>query len=82
MGLCALFGLLFCFLAFHREGVWTAYTPQDVARWQSKAAAKGTETGAPHLTPGYHPLAVSQATSIPVATRRKAAQVLELSEVA
>lgn len=29
MGLCLLFGLLFWLLAFHREGVWTKYTPQD-----------------------------------------------------
>lgn len=81
MGLCALFGLLFCFLAFHREGVWTAYTPQDVARWHPQAGAEGTELCAPRLTPCCHPLAVSQATSIPVATRRKADQVLELAEV-
>ncbi len=36
MSLCILFGLLFCCLAFFREGVWTAYTPQDVARWHAQ----------------------------------------------
>ncbi|GAB2845956.1 hypothetical protein GCM10027044_01230 [Hymenobacter ruber] len=36
MSLCVLFGLLFCCLAFFREGVWTKYTPQDVARWQAQ----------------------------------------------
>lgn len=84
MGLGVLFGLLFCFLAFHREGVWTAYTPQDVARWHAQAAAGGTEPGAPRLTPVSHPIAVPQAPSIPAATRRKAAQGLEvaLAEVA
>lgn len=34
-----LFGLLFWCLAGFREGVWTQYTPQDVARWQAQAAA-------------------------------------------
>ena len=34
-----LFGLLFWGLAGFREGVWTQYTPQDVARWQAQAAA-------------------------------------------
>ena len=34
-----LFGLLFWCLAGFREGVWTQYTPQDVARWQAHAAA-------------------------------------------
>lgn len=36
MSLCVLFGLLFCCLAFFREGVWTKYTPQDVARWHAQ----------------------------------------------
>jgi len=38
MSLCVLFGLLFCCLACFREGVWTKYTPQDVARWHAQAA--------------------------------------------
>ena len=38
MSLCVLFGLLLCCLACFREGVWTKYTPQDVARWQAQAA--------------------------------------------
>ncbi|WP_201987611.1 hypothetical protein [Hymenobacter rubidus] len=33
-----LFALLGLFLAGFREGVWTQYTPQDVARWQAEAA--------------------------------------------
>lgn len=37
MSLCVLFGLLFCCLACFREGVWTKYTPQDVARWHAQA---------------------------------------------
>ena len=36
MSLCVLFGLLFCCPAFFREGVWTKYTPQDVARWHAQ----------------------------------------------
>ncbi|MFC7670768.1 hypothetical protein ACFQT0_28630 [Hymenobacter humi] len=36
MSLCVLFGLLICCLAFFREGVWTKYTPQDVARWHAQ----------------------------------------------
>lgn len=38
MSFCVLFGLLFCCLAYFREGVWTPYTPQDVARWHTQAA--------------------------------------------
>ncbi|MCC3155529.1 hypothetical protein Q3A66_16035 [Hymenobacter sp. BT770] len=37
MSFCVLFGLLFCCLACFREGVWTKYTPQDVARWKAQA---------------------------------------------
>lgn len=37
MSFCVLFGLLFCCLACFREGVWTKYTPQDVARWHAQA---------------------------------------------
>lgn len=37
MSFCVLFGLLFCCLACFREGVWTKYTPQDVARWRTQA---------------------------------------------
>lgn len=33
-----LFALLALCLAFFREGVWTQFTPQDVARWQDEAA--------------------------------------------
>lgn len=36
MSFCVLFGLLFCCLACFREGVWTKYTPQDVARWHTQ----------------------------------------------
>ncbi|WP_046242482.1 hypothetical protein [Hymenobacter terrenus] len=35
-----LFALLALFLAGFREGVWTKYTAQDVARWQAQAAAQ------------------------------------------
>ncbi|WP_191004077.1 hypothetical protein [Hymenobacter montanus] len=35
-----LFLLLALFLAGYRDGVWTKYTPQDVARWQVEAAAQ------------------------------------------
>lgn len=37
MGLWVLFGLLGCCLACFREGVWTKYTAQDVARWHTQA---------------------------------------------
>jgi len=82
MGLCVLFGLLFCFLAFHREGVWTAYNSQDVARWHKQTAAGGTEPVPLRPVPSSHPLAVPQGPGIPVAARPKAAPVLELAEVA
>ncbi|GAA4492716.1 hypothetical protein GCM10023172_00290 [Hymenobacter ginsengisoli] len=36
MGLCVLFGLLGVCLAFYREGVWTPYSTQDIARWQAQ----------------------------------------------
>ena len=50
MSLCVLFGLLFCCLACFREGVWTKYTPQDVARWQAQG-----ERGRDEPTP-YQPM--------------------------
>ena len=36
MMMVVLFGLLDWFLAGFREGVWTQYTPQDVARWRPR----------------------------------------------
>ncbi len=82
MGLCLLFGLLFWLLAFHREGVWTKYTPQDIARWQKQAAAEDTEPVALRPTPASQPPAGPQAPSITMTTRRKAAQALEVEQVA
>ena len=82
MGLCVLFGLLFCFLAFHREGVWTTYTPQDVARWHAQAAAGGAEPVALRPTRGSHPPAGTLASGIPAVTRRTVAPVVALAEVA
>lgn len=46
MNFCVLFGLLFCCLACFREGVWTKYTPQDVARWYTQH-----DQGRSELTP-------------------------------
>ena len=47
MSLCVLFGLLCCCLAFFREGVWTPYTPQDVARWHAQGDRGRNESMAP-----------------------------------
>jgi len=33
-----LFSLLGLFLAGFREGVWTKYTPEDIARWHAAGA--------------------------------------------
>ena len=46
MGFCVLFGLLFCCLACFREGVWTPYTSQDVARWHAQAGQVAGERAA------------------------------------
>ena len=50
-----LFGLLGLFLAGFREGVWTKYTAQDVARWQVEAAEQAT-TASFHQPPAADPV--------------------------
>ena len=52
-----LFALLGLCLACFREGVWTKYTPQDVARWQSEAAQ------AMLAPPLHHPVQTPPLTS-------------------
>ena len=47
--LCSCLGCL-------REGVWTKYTPADVARWQAQATE---EMAAPRLPPPPHTLVAS-----------------------
>ena len=39
-------GLLFWFLASFREGVWTPYIAQDVARWYAQAAVRAVAAAA------------------------------------
>lgn len=65
MSLCVLFGLLFCCLACFREGVWTKYTPQDVARWHTQADRGRI---APHPRPVRARTSVSAAGELEHAT--------------
>ena len=59
MMMVVLFALLLWCLAGFREGVWTKYTPQDVARWHlpaEAALAAGTaEAARSQATPGRRP---------------------------
>ena len=71
-----LFALLALFLAGFREGVWTKYTSQDVARWQAQAAAQAATAPVMH-SPTPHPKnappapAYSSAALLPAATRQE-----------
>lgn len=82
MGFCVLFGLLLCFLAFNREGVWTTFTPQDVARWQHQAETGDETPAARHALTSRHPLAISQPLGSPVAAPQEPASGRELANVA
>ena len=53
-----LFALLALCLACFREGVWTKYTAQDVARWQAEAAQAARVPAQFH--PTHPPLPSSQ----------------------
>ena len=50
-----LFGLLGLFLTGFREGVWTKYTAQDVARWQIEAAEQAANANS-HQLPAANPM--------------------------
>ena len=57
-----MYGVLFALLglcqACFREGVWTKYTPEDVARWQAEAAQAAPATlhiHRPHTPPLTQP---------------------------
>jgi hypothetical protein len=84
-----LFALLALFLAGFREGVWTKYTAQDVARWQAEAAAQAVvavATGLPQ--PPAAPPVVSSPAYIriaqpysPLKAERKEVAEMELEAV-
>ena len=46
-----LFALLGLCLACFREGVWTQYTPQDIARWQADQARAAPTQVHPTILP-------------------------------
>ncbi|MBD2767957.1 hypothetical protein IC235_08630 [Hymenobacter sp. BT664] len=82
-----LFALLALFLAGFREGVWTKYTAQDVARWQTEAATQAAvATGlpqppaAPPVVSSPAPIRLAQPSS-PIKAERKKVEELELEAV-
>jgi hypothetical protein len=77
MSLCVLFGLLFCCLACFREGVWTKYTPQDVARWHAQAAV---EVEALPMAAKAHPPVRAAVISRSVPAARREAREVRVAE--
>jgi hypothetical protein len=84
MMIAILFGLLGLFLTGFREGVWTKYTAQDVARWQIEAAEQAA-TASSYQPPAANPVVQLPSkptiSSINHAPRAEQKQLAEIEEM-